>query len=239
MRLHVCAAGLLALLASTLPIAVRADVVVMSSDEPSIKPRQVLKDAERISVGAGRTVRVMDTSATYEIKGPRDGTVAEVVKPEPLDQSLWQKVLDFIGTGGRDTRPGATRSATAVPVEVRIDNVPVGAGKAVTVCLARDARPTLVQTGGAPLEVVLASATGGTPVKLTLQELGERSPWPAALALTDGGKYKVIVGSGTAGDLVVRLVAPADLTGPRAMKILNGLGCTAQVDALIRARLPR
>lgn len=213
-----------------------ADVLVVSSDVPTLKPGQQIADADRLEVPAGAKVRVLLPSGkTQLITGPASGTVKDIAKGGPMVEGVWAKAKELIATGGADAaRPGATRSITGdagtfvfgwdvVPTMVS-GSVCVQAGLQLKLARGRSdnaAQATLLDTASS------AKAPFGWPAQSALAD------WPTALPPKADAVYHVLTPSARPVVITLRMVEKSRTDDDSALATLLELGCRAQARALL------
>jgi pimeloyl-ACP methyl ester carboxylesterase len=110
--LHVLAFALLVISASQLlPRSALADVLILESNVQGLERGRVLSDTERLTVPAGRHVKVLRPGGdTQYINGPYDRVVRDITRGEPMNRQIWQRFRDEIGgtIGGTDGGRGRT-----------------------------------------------------------------------------------------------------------------------------------
>jgi hypothetical protein len=100
-----------ALLAVMVVAPARADVIIQDPGATGLRIGTVLKDSDKLVVATGTSVVVVLPSGnTKTVKGPYDGTVADITKNVALNQAAWNDWLKRLKqtespTGG----VGATR----------------------------------------------------------------------------------------------------------------------------------
>ena len=237
-RSHV-RAGLLAALWTGLAGGASADVLIVSSDAPALKPGQQVGDADRIEVPAGAKVRVLLPSGkTQLISGPASGTVKDIAKGGPMVEGVWAKAKDLLATGGADaSRPGAVRGAPAgggLLEGGRADfawNV-VPTAVSGSVCVERGARLALARAGAdkaATAMLIDTSANARSAVSWPAQSA--LADWPAELAPRHDAVYQLTAGSARPVMITLRLLDRAQTQDDSALAALLEGGCRAQARA--------
>lgn len=216
-----------------------ADVLIVSSSTPSLRPGTQLADAERIDVPANARVRVLlPSGATLTLNGPVNRLVKDITKGEPIVETVWAKAKELFVTGGADvSRPGATRSlAQARPPETPFSWSLVGRSAVGNVCVEKGVtleveRPA---TGPAPAAVVIIDAATAKRETLSFQGDAPRAPWPAAMPLQPGATYQLIAGAQAPRTIQVRLVDKAATAEASALRTLIENDCRQQARAFVR-----
>lgn len=89
----------------------RAEVLVLESNVQGLERGRELSDRERLTVPAGRHVKVLRPGGdTQYISGPYDGVVRDITRGEPINMPIWQRFRDEVG-GTLGGTVGATRGA--------------------------------------------------------------------------------------------------------------------------------
>lgn len=242
-----------AVLALLLPTVARAEVIVIGSSAPALKPGVVLDDQQTLEVPSGARVRVMTTSGrTQEIKGPATVKVATLGKGEARNESLWNDVKRLVATQKTSTESSVGAVRSVAPSRTKA----AGSGEESS---GRSAAPQfswrrvpIDQDGdvcvekGASLELMRRAP--GRPMTVVVVDLQERrrgsvefavgaatTAWPRDMG-TNVGRYSVVLPDGAKRDIRLRPINPlpqADDT----IRVLHSQRCLAQVEAWLRGQM--
>lgn len=219
-----------------------ADILIVSSTAPELKPGMQIADSARLEVPAGAKVRVLlPSGATLAINGPASRAVKDVTKGEPLVESVWAKARELFETGGVDqSRPGATRgAAVSGPGETPVFawNV-IAAAANGTVCVERGAPLKVARPdGGRAAEITLIDTAGNARAKLTWPEGASEAVWPASLSPRADTVYQVITTGQPVRSLRLRLIDKSDTGEERALRTLIDNDCRQQARAWAQSGL--
>jgi hypothetical protein len=239
------ALGLAAAAAVLLPgaPAARADLYVIESTVPSIKPRTRLLANDRLTIPAGGSVRaVLPDGKTQTIKGPYDGPVSDLDKGRGRNEGVLGWLRNIMLTGGAtETTPGATRSVARQPGAPRTGFswtvVPVTLDGTENVCVPKGASLTLARAHS-------VRAEGVTVVEAASSERGEAqwgsgietTAWPTKPAVKPDATYYFLIPDKPRRQVTLRVMehVPADAD---VLTELYKLGCKHQFEAWVRSRL--
>ena len=162
-------ASLLGLTASLVAFAglspARADLHVIELTAPTIKVGSQLADRDSLTIPSGAQIRVvLPSGKTQTVKGPFNGTVAELAKGQPRNEGVLAWLSDILKTGGAtEITPGATRSIGRVaprPMGFSWSAVPVSMDS--NVCLEKGAKVQLVRAPSSLAEHVTVIDTASS-----------------------------------------------------------------------------
>jgi hypothetical protein len=228
------AAALVAANAVHTPAA--AQLVVLESSATTIKAGVRFEDSDRVSIPSGSHIRVvLPSGKTRTLRGPYEGTVAELTKGEPRNEGVMAWLKDFLRTGGaRESTPGATRGLTveAKPIGFSWSAVPATANG--TVCVHKGARLELVRAASSRAErVVVVDAASSARGESEWQAGSATTSWPADLAPRAGGVYYVLLPNRPQRQITLRVLdrLPAD---DDVLAELHRHGCRQQFEAWAR-----
>lgn len=207
-----------------------ADVLIVSSTAPLLKPGQQLADSETLVVPAGANIRVMlPSGATLQIKGATSRQVKEITKGEPIVDVVWSKAKELLVTGGVDqSRVGATRSFRApAAVADTFSWTTVGPTAAGNVCIDNSGSLAIERPAGAPNEVTLIDTGKNARAKLDFSA-GAAVPWPQSIVASDGGNYQMTYGTAGLRQFKLRMVDKAATADGVALRTLLQNDCKAQ-----------
>lgn len=237
---HVAGAVVLTLAATllaTIQAPARADVLIVASTTPTLRPGTQIADAERLEIPAGAKVRVLlPTGATLSITGPASRLVKDVTKGEPIVETVWGKVRELLATGGVDeSRPGATRSATpggqATPAGLSWSVIAANANG--NVCLEKGARIALTRpAGGGTREMTLVDTAANARAKIVWPDNAPLADWPATMSPNTTSVYQALVPGLPPRQLRLRLVDKAETDEDTALRTLMMNDCRQQARLL-------
>jgi hypothetical protein len=76
----------------------RAEVLVLESNVQGLERGRELSDRQRLTVPAGRHVKVLRPGGdTQYINGPYDRVVRDITRGEPINWQIWQRFRGEIG----------------------------------------------------------------------------------------------------------------------------------------------
>jgi hypothetical protein len=238
-----CALGLTVALAALLAAAppARADLYVIESTVPTIKPRSRLMADDKLEIPAGGSIRaVLPSGKTQTIKGPYSGPVGDLDKGVARNEGVMGWLRNILQTGGSsEATPGATRSIgreapkpragfswTVVPVTVD-GNVCVQKGAKLQLARAPSVRADRVTV------VEAASSERG---EAQWEAGSDTAAWPAGVALRADATYYFLMQDRPRRQVTLRLVEqlPADAD---VLNELYKLGCKYQFETWVRGTL--
>lgn len=214
-----------------------ASVVVMESRIPTLKRGQVLADETRIDVPFGTRLLVALTQGgelkTVEIKGPRKGTIKELLNPESISERLIKMARDYATSGGKSL--GTTAAARGA--RILVNQVPVI--ERSVVCVEQGSLPIIALGSGIDkANLRLLDARNSQQARMI--ELSGKEPrvaWPTTISLREGGSYQLLEDGQPRIDLTVKMIQPGTLSNPtwaRSLETLDRAGCQEQLRAALR-----
>jgi hypothetical protein len=239
------ALGLTAAVAVLLPgvPAARADLYVIESTVPSIKPRTRLLGDDNLTIPAGGSVRaVLPDGKTRTIKGPYDGPVSDLDKGAARNEGVLGWLRNILQTGGAtETTPGATRSIARKAATPRTGFswtvVPVTLDGTNNVCVPKGAKLMLARAYS-------VRADRATIVEAASSERGEAqwgpgsdtTAWPRGVAVRPDATYYFLMPDKPRRQVTLRVMErlPADAD---VLTELYKLGCRYQFEAWVRGTL--
>src|SRR5262245_38865202 len=231
-------AGLIAGALSATPAA--AQIYVMESTVATIRVGSALDPRAAISIPAGSHIRaVLPSGKTQTIKGPYEGSVADLAKGQPVNEGVLAWLRDVLRTGGAtQSTSGATRSIARPPEKPRAafswSAVPVANG---TVCVEKGARLMLMRVASANAErITMIDGTNGDQAELQWEAGSDTTAWPATLTPRNDGIYDVISAGSPRRQITLRVLDRLP-TEDNVLIELNRLGCSAQFAAWVRGKL--
>jgi hypothetical protein len=246
MKTRICLLGLLGLIAAfavllaDVPTA-RADLYVIESTVPSIKPRSRLLADDKLSIPAGGSIRaVLPSGKTQTITGPYEGPVGDLDKGFARNEGVLGWLRNILQTGGAtESTPGATRSISREPPKPRAGFswtvVPVTMNG--NICVQKGAKLTLARAPSVRADhvAVVESATSERG-EAQWEPGSETTAWPAGVALRADATYYFLMPDKPRRQVTLRLMdhLPADSD---VLTELYKLGCKDQFEAWVRATL--
>jgi len=221
--------------------AAAAQIYVMESTVPAIRVGSALDLSAAISIPAGGHIRaVLPSGKTQTIKGPWEGTAADLAKGQPVNEGVLASLKELLRTGGAtQTTTGATRSiARPVDKPPRVafswSAIPVANG---TVCVEKGAKLALIRAASPNAErvTVIDTANGGQ-AELQWEPGSDTAAWPATLTLRNDATYDVLSAGRPRRQITVRVLDRLP-TEDNVLIELNRLGCSSQFEAWVRGKL--
>jgi hypothetical protein len=220
--------------------AAAAQIYVMESTVVAIRVGSALELRAAISIPAGSHIRaVLPSGKTQTIRGPYEGTVADLAKGQSVNEGVLAWIKDVLRTGGAtQSTPGATRSIARPAEKPRAafswSAVPVANG---TVCVENGARLTLIRMASPNAErVAMIDGANGDQAELQWEAGSDTAAWPATLTPRNDATYYVLSAGGPRRQITLRVLdrLPAE---DNLLIELNRLGCSSQFEAWVRGKL--
>lgn len=231
------AAGLaLALVPVGLARPALAEIIVIGSNAPGLKPGTVLADGKTLDLPAGASVTVMLPSGrTERLQGPLKRPVAELGKGEKADKGLWDSVAKYVQRQG-----GASESAIGAVRSIAPKSAPPAAAGFSWRQIPVDADGDVCVEKGASLEIARAATGKGTRFTIVDVQAQKRAeaqfaqgsataPWPADLE-PKVGAYALVVENAPMRQFRLRLVSPLP-DRDETLRVLHGQRCQKQAEA--------
>ena len=214
---------------------VDADILIVSSNTPGLKPGMQLAENAQLEVPAGAKVRLLlPSGATLSVYGPASRPVKDVTKGEPIVESVWAKAKEMLATGGVDqSRPGATRSivVTPPPPPTLAWNI-VSASASGNVCVEKGARLMLVRpAGGGAREATLTDKVTNASASIAWPDKVIQAEWPMALAPNAAATYQIATAGAAMREIRLRLIDKSELGDATALRALLQNDCQQQARA--------
>ena len=220
--------------------AAAAQIYVMESTVAAIRVGSALDLRSAISIPAGSYIRaVLPSGKTQTIRGPYEGTVADLAKGQPVNEGVLGWIKDLLRTGGAtQTTAGATRSIGRPAAKPRAafswSAIPVANG---TVCVEKGARLTLIRLASPNAErATVIDAANGDQAELQWEPGSDTAAWPATLTPRNDGTYDVLLVGRPRHQITLR-VHDRLPTEDNLLIELNRFGCSAQFEAWVRGKL--
>src|SRR5262245_6268037 len=217
-----------------------AQIYVLESAVATIRVGSALDPRADISIPAGSHIRaVLPSGKTQTIKGPYEGSVADLAKGQPVNEGVLAWIKDVLRSGGAtQSTTGATRSIARPPEKPRAafswSAVPVANG---TVCVEKGARLTLSRMASANAErITMIDGTNGDQAELQWEAGSDTTAWPATLTPRHDGIYDVLSADNPRRQITLRVLDRLP-TEDNLLIELNRLGCSSQFEAWVRGNL--
>jgi hypothetical protein len=219
----------------------RADLYVIESTVPNIKPRSRLLADDKIAIPAGGSIRaVLPNGKTQTINGPYDGQVADLDKGLARNEGVLGWLRNILLTGGAsEATPGATRSIgreaakprtgfswTVVPVTVDGD-----------ICVQKGAKLMLARAPSVRADrVTVVEAASSQRGEAQWEPGSDTAAWPAGVTPRADATYSFLMPDKPRRQITLRLLdqVPADAD---VLTELYKLGCKYQFEAWVRGTL--
>jgi hypothetical protein len=234
--------GAMALLAVQ---AASAQILILSSDDETVKANTELGADKRLKVQDGKTVRVLlPSTRTRVIEGPADMSVKDLVDGKP-STDLWQHIksrLYSLIAGSDTSSAAATRSLGVNRGELRAKallswtTVPIPVN-GQTICIQKGARVSFSRLGALPRNqsapmLKLYDNPGGEPAILTWKLQDNEAAWPETLSVKSGVRYQIVPNFTQPASFTIAFIEPSETS---RIDALYSKGCTEQADALLDA----
>lgn len=215
-----------------------AGVVVIESRLPTLKRGQELANDSVIDIPQGARILVAVPQGpelkTVEIRGPRQGTVQELLNPAPVPKRVLDMVREFTSTGG--TNLGATAAARGS--RILLNQVPLS--ESTVVCVEQGSLPPIALGSGVSKANLRIVDTRNSQQARVVELDGEqpRVSWPAAMALRDAVTYQVLEDGQPRIDLTIKTIPTGTLGNPgwiRSLETLERAGCDQQLATSLRS----
>jgi hypothetical protein len=217
-----------------------AQVYIMESTVATIRVGTALDMSATISIPAGGQIRaVLPSGKTQTIKGPFNGTAADLAKGQPINEGVTAWIKNILATGGAtQATPGATRGIARPADKPRPafswSAIPVAEG---TVCVEKGAKLQLVRAASSNAERMTV-VDGGTGQQAEVQwEAGsDMAMWPDGVMARPDATYFILAPDRPRRQITLRVLdrLPAD---DNVLAELHKLGCVSQFEAWVRGKL--
>lgn len=216
-----------------------ANVTVIASDVPEIKPKTELSDDTRISIGRGQSVTLLLPSAkTKTVLGPFNGEVRKLYSNPGFISRIYRLIVDRWRTGNVDDSQGtALRFLPPLyeggwkPIRLR-DSI----GEATAIyCYEAGTFPQIVRTAERKSNrLVITDAVSGTErASVDWPEGSNTISWPSAMPLADGGRY-TLSNSDVVNSIVLKKVPSGSFSGDNVVNVLGEADCTPQLAVWLK-----
>lgn len=216
-----------------------ADILIVSSNAPELRPGMQIADDARIEIPAGAKVRVMlPSGATLSINGPATRAVKDVTKGEPIVEKVWAKAKEMLTTGGVDqSRPGAVRGTIAAsPAEPQqVSWSQIGSEASGNHCVEHGAKLQLVRPArGKPSEITLIDTKANVRAQVVWPEEAAMVDWPATMTPNSETVYQFVAKGLPSRQVRLRLLGSEELSETAALASLLANDCRQQARAWAR-----
>jgi hypothetical protein len=221
--------------------AAAAQIYVMESTVAAIRVGSALDLSAAISIPAGSHIRaVLPSGKTQTIKGPYEGTVADLAKGQPVNEGVLASLKNLLRTGGAtQNTAGATRSITRPadrPSRAAFSWSAIPAANG-TVCVEKGAKLALIRPASPNAERATMIDPAGNQAELQWEPGSDSAAWPTTLTLrNDGTTYEVLSAGREPRRITLRVLdrLPSE---DNLLIELNRLGCSSQFEAWVRGKL--
>lgn len=215
-----------------------AGVVVIESRLPNLKRGQELANDSVIDIPQGARILVAVPQGpelkTIEIRGPRQGTVQDLLNPAPVSKRVLEMVREYASTGG--TTMGATAAARGS--RILVNQVPLT--ETTVVCVEQGSLPPIALGSGVAKAMLRLVDTRNSQQARVIELNGEqpRVNWPANMLLRDAVTYQVLEDGQPRMDLTIKTIPTGTLGNPtwvRSLETLERAGCDQQLVTSLRS----
>jgi len=232
MRHYIAVATAAVLAAIAVVSGAAADILIVSSTTPELKPGMQLADSAKLDVPAGAKVRVLlPSGATLQINGASSRLVKEITKGEPLVESVWAKAKELLATGGVDqSRTGAVRSFTPPPPPAvqGFSWTLVGTNASGNVCVERDAALLVERPASRAADITIIDTARNTRAVVGFAGDAMKADWPAALPPSAETTYQIVAANSGVRQIKLRLIDKAGTSDAAALRTLLENDCRTQ-----------
>lgn len=214
--------------------AALADTLVVRATGPSASsypPGKKLPDNAKIMLKPRDVITLLDGRGTRTLTGPGIFPTSTPIAANDKRPDL----LVVLTSERRDNRVriGAVRNVEGV-TDARPSIWMVDVAKPGPVCVTDPKAVTLWRVDAAKAAQGSISQVGGKASAQISWKAGEESqPWPAALTLSSGARYRLANGSAPAIEISTVVVDPAPSDVPAIADALMKGGCAAQFDQVV------
>lgn len=240
MLFRVLRAGVLAALLGLvdLGIAQAAQLLVVASQTPALKPGTIIDSAKVLQLAAGESATLVSgLGHTLRLAGPHSAPPAvpptpEGATPDTALLSALQGLIDEVNAANRAEQAAKPGDEAAEGLLQR----PwlINAARQGHVCLRRDLPARLWRPTSSRAETMAITGPSGKPVRVDWPAGEAILGWPAGVALAEAGDYRVQMQGSTKMQRIVLHFVPDDLpTDPHRIRWLLDQGCRDQARALL------
>lgn len=214
--------------------AAAADLVVVASDAPALKPGQIVKSEAQLQVPAGAAVTLVSASGrTVTLKGPYAGS-AGIGAEAGGSPGLVAALSGLLAAGNRESASLGTMRAVAPPTPPN-DPWVIDSGHSGNQCAPATGPVVLWRADGARarrVSVVNLADNSETPADWPAG--ADTLTWPAAAKIADGGRYLIRTkGSAAASKITLHLVPAGLPSDAHRAAWMAEAGCRAQARRLL------
>jgi hypothetical protein len=218
-----------------------AQVYVIESTSAAIKSGSKLADTDALDIPAGAVIRaVLPSGKTQTIRGPYQGTVADLAKGQPTNEGVAAWLKNILLTGGStEATPGAVRSAAPAAARPRtgFSWVAVPATIDGSVCIQNGAALQIVRAPSPrTARVIVVDQANSQQGESQWEGNGESTAWPASVGPRPDGVYDIMVEGRPRRQVTLRVLdkLPAESD---VLTELHRLGCKYQFESWVRERM--
>jgi|GEM_PF-1626288 len=242
LRLPFLATLALVALAAPAPSA-KADLYVLESTVAAVKAGSRLGDGDRIDIPTGAQIRaVLPSGKTQTIRGPYQGTIADLAKGQPANEGVMTWIKNILLTGGAtEGTPGAVRSFSRAPERITtgFSWSAVPAMIDGSVCIQSGAKLQLVRAAAGRAErVLVVDVARMDKGEVQWEAASKAAPWPDTVAARADAEYDLLIDNRPRRRVTLRVLdsLPAD---DDVLTELHRLGCKAQFEAWVGERIAK
>lgn len=217
-------------------VGLTSDLVVVASDEPSLKAGAVIDGSQPIEIRSGARVSLISSSGrTFLLEGPYEGTPDPGVAP--ADGDLVESLSRLITRENRSSTALAVFRGVNKRTVGRPDLWGIDIAQAGSYCLRRDTPAYLwweAARAGAIVQLSKGAGTG-SGVRIRWPSAKRHLAWPDALDLADGAGYVARFRAGDEGQRLVILFMPDLASHAHRVAWMAEHGCTAQAFKILDA----
>jgi hypothetical protein len=242
MSLFRCVMALAAVLVAgaTSASSAAAQLYVMESTVAAIRVGSAFDMNATIPVPAGSYIRaVLPSGKTQTIKGPYNGTVADLAKGQPINEGVTAWLKNILKTGGStESTTGIMRSVVRAAEKPRAafswSTIPVMDG---TVCIEKGANLRLVRVASSKTErVTVLDTDNGQQAEARWEAGADTADWPSGVTPRPDVIYYLLAPDRLRRQITLRVLErlPAE---DDVLAELHKLGCSSQFEAWVREKL--
>jgi hypothetical protein len=209
-----------------------AEILVLRSSGPAaqrFRAGTLLPDARPIRLVSGDALELLSDTGTWSWRGPGDFPGAASARAAPV----------IVAPDRRRTRVGAVRSVGGA-ASTRPNIWMVDVGQPGPVCVLGVSPPLLWRVDAETAGTTILSGPGGSMAEVKWAEGQAVANWPLAVAIVDGGAYRLSGAGATAPvNITVRALDAPPASAPAAGMALIERGCQTQTDLLVLQMEPR
>ena len=239
--------GLVVMIMVGLIEAASAQILILSSNDPSLKANTELGEAQDLKIGSGKTVRVMLPDGSIRVfNGPVTQPVKELTAGRERLDSLWERVKSLLsGHNTKNTLAGrgvptthrALLSWSGVPLPITLEGaICVLEGKSLALWRI-DPKAALATGQKSPNAQISPGDQLDENTALTVtwsKPTDVQAEWPSSIRLFDGGHYFIVPNFGDASVVKLRFIDPESINGDKLLVGLHQKQCVDQIEAYFK-----